>query len=499
MLAKFGKNVTPTVSRARYSSKGFQGVNAVTDTGTKSLDFCCYGYNIKIIDGVLETGVGIDSASYEVGGNTVSIGTLATRAQQVYKMHWFPHKDSDGANADELLTYGSGQTLYAHPLLSQGTHTQISLTHGTVPEIEFVNYYRNGKNRAYAYLGSGGLIEYDGTTSVTYQDVPGLYSVCMLGDRVFGVDYEDRNTIWYSSALKPEEFKDASDSGKFSLMDEGGAIRKLVAYDNALYVFRDFMINKVTIYGGPENYAVKKVYSSGDRIYGDTVATNGHMLTFIAGDKLYMLDASGLTIGYEGVTALANNFQNAVGALSGEKYFLSVKLKTRGELIGDEATAQYGMSRNGIIIINLYSKAVTVFRGADVKQLLPIYSPDLKIILLAFGNQERSTTYGALTNDGCFYGSVLPKLWLSPTMTLGDLTRVKRVRRMHVRSAGDISVTLRMGGVDAKRYVYGNARTQDVIFNESVGDDLSVKIESNAATLYVEPFELTLDLYRRYV
>lgn len=498
MLGYIKSPKTPQVSHASYKFKGFVGVDASTPGCTSSLEYCSYGYNFMLSLGVMKAGIGIDKATYTIDGEEIKITDLSTRSQRILRGHWFPHKDPEtDEEVDELLTYGNAHTLYSHPLLKSGSYTPISVKHGTVPEIEFVNYYTGGSNKALCYLGSGGLIVYDGTSSVSFDDVPGFCSVCMVYDRVFGVDYEDRNKIHFSAQFSPEKFSEEDGGGYISLMDEGGKILKIVSYANAIYVFREYAVNKISVYGSPSDYVVSKLLSTGDRIVGGSVATDGSQLVFIAGNKMYVYNVDGLKTCHEGMMALVEDFTNAVSVLSAGQYFLSVKLKTEGEKIGDEANGD-AVTRNGILVIDvLTGKSFGVFRGTDVAEFIPIYSTKLRAILVAFGN-SRSTGYGIITDDGMFMGETLPKLWRSPTVNIGSAEKVKRLRRIYVKSYGNAKITVTMSGVAYKQYVFGSPRGSIVIFNDAIGEDVSIEISSEAPEFHIEPPELVFDLNRRY-
>lgn len=498
MLAIFNDRKTPPISRARYSIKGFNGVDAHTPECVSNLEYCSYGYNFRLNMGVLTQGIGVAQPTYTIDGQSVSIKPLSTWTQRILKAHWFPHKGSGGEPKDELITYGNGYTLFAHPLYTpNGSHSTISVKHGTVPEIEFINYAINNQEKLLIYLGSGGLVVYDGTSSVSYDDVPGMSSVCMIYDRIFGVDYNDRSKIRFSALLSPHDFTESGGGGYISLMDDGGQIRKVVGFQNALYVFRDYAVNKISVYGSPSDYRVSKLISTGERIYGGTVATDGNSLVFIAGDKLYIYNADGLKVRFHGVTALVEDFTNAVSALSGGQYMLSAKLKTKGEKIADENSVT-PLVRNGMISFSVYNDdVVDVFRGTDIAGFIPVFGDKLKAVFITFGN-SRSDTYGMLTVDGCFMGTPLPKLWRSPTVNISDLGRVKRLRKMYVRSDGDIKITATMSGKSVIRAAYGRPQHSTVVFDDAIGEDLSLEIYSTLSTFRVEPPELVFDLNRRY-
>ncbi len=499
MLGYIKSPKTPQVSHASYKFKGFVGIDASTPGCTSSLEYCSYGYNFTLSLGVMREGIGIDEAKYTVNGEEIEITDLSTRSQRILRGHWFPHKDPEtDEEIDEILTYGNAHTLYAHPLLKSGTYKQVSVKHGTVPGIEFVNYYTGGSNKALCYLGSGGLIVYDGTSSVSYDDVPGFCSVCMVYDRVFGVDYEDRNKIHFSAQFSPEKFSEEDGGGYISLMDEGGKILKIVSYSNAIYVFREYAVNKISVYGSPSDYVVSKLFSSGDRIAGGSVATDGNRLVFIAGKKLYVYDIDGLKTCFEGVMALVEDSTDAVSMLSAGRYFLSVKLKTEGEKIGDEASDD-AVTRNGILVIDvLTGKYFGVFRGTDVAEFIPVYCTKFRAIFVVFGN-SRSTGYGIITDDGMFMGETLPKLWRSPTVCIGSAEKVKRLRRIYIKSYGNAKITVTMSGTPYQKYVFGSPRCSIVIFKDAIGEDISMEISSEAPAFHFEPPELVFDLNRRYV
>ena len=116
--------------------------------------------------------------------------------------------------------------------------------------------------------------------------------------------------------------------------------------------------------------------------------------------------------------------------------------------------------------------------------------------LLVYFNNARSAYIGMLDWSGKLYGNKLDKLFVSPTSNVGDLTRLKALRRIFVMSKYDFNLTIKQGDMVSEKLVSGNNSPTETAFS-TVGDEISYRIKTND-DLMISELQFSFDLVRRY-
>ena len=498
MMIVFRRDNTPQVSRYNYKINSFDGIDAKTDNSRLPLSIGSYGYNISIENGVLKTGMGVEQAVLKDSQGAMRVlpdlsNVLKTiKGLYVYRAYDYDYNLKD----DRIIVRASDGKFYQVGLYEGSTFTEIEGLKSDSDDVTCINYYMDGKDAFLVYTGDGGVFHYVPGKLTKHENAPAMKSACMHYDRVFGVDSKDYNKIHFSAPLVPTDFSVENGGGSISLMDDGGKINKVISFKDYVFVFRDYAVHRLTAYTVPSEYSIAKVFSSGEKINADTVAVADNYLIFLCGNSLYKFDGYTLTKVYEGMSSLIDSSEYAVGVTFKGKYYLSVRMKKEGdEKIGDEI--EFSTPKNNAVFCfdTLFSDNVAIMRGVDIRGFVPLVLGDY-VELMVYFNNARASHIGIVNWSGKLYGKNLDKLFVSPFSNVGDLTRLKALRRIFVMSKYDFTLTIRQGDTTSEKRIFGNVSPTETAFS-TVGDEISYRIKTNE-DLMISELQFSFDLVRRY-
>lgn len=247
-----------------------------------------------------------------------------------------------------------------------------------------------------------------GYSPYTITDVPVITSMCMNDGVLFCTLQEPAFKIWYATNLDVENVGNIDKfSGYISLDDDLGYARKILTFDENVYIFRDYGISKVNFSKNSATFS--QIYHSNTLIFSDTISACGKCILFVTRDGLYSFNGvsvSKLKIDiFNGVDFLNSRF--ACASL-GDEYFLSARINfDDGEKIMCE-NGEY--VNNALIIINAENMTHQVIRGVDVGSLLAVKTEVFEKVLVTF-NSVYNMKIGEIVNDAICFDDELPKIW----------------------------------------------------------------------------------------
>lgn len=65
------------------------------------------------------------------------------------------------------------------------------------------------------------------------------------------------------------------------MIDERGALNRVISYLNYVYVFRDYGISRITAFGAQTDFSVSNLFVSSGKIYPRSVALCGDSVIFL--------------------------------------------------------------------------------------------------------------------------------------------------------------------------------------------------------------------------
>ncbi len=266
---------------------------------------------------------------------------------------------------------------------------------------------------------------------ITYDNIPKFLSGCWHGTYFFLVTTGDKNQLVYST----ETIANWNDNNKFDvdLPDIRGGLKFVISFHDDLYIFRDYGIIKLSLYGDSEKkFDIQNIYYSSSYIYPSSIAKNGDYIIFATQDGIYTFDGANVNkvdLPFEDKFISTRNSSITTASFQ-NKYFLACRID-----FGDEE--QVGIEsgtyeNNAVIIYDIETKEKSIMRGIDVRQFCVVNTPQFQKLCAIFRG-EKKAIIGELTKDGAFFGSQLKKVWHSPWTDFGYADSLKKIKAVTLK------------------------------------------------------------------
>ncbi len=246
------------------------------------------------------------------------------------------------------------------------------------------------------------------------EDVPIITSMCMNDEVLFCTIKNPAFKIWYATNLDAENVGQVSaESGYISLEDDLGYSRKILTFNEDIYVFRDYGISKINYI--KNDITVSQIYLSNTQIYTDTVSICGNVIMFMTKDGIYSFNGVKVTKTDVDIRSLLPNTNEHTAASSlGQKYYLALRLNFNDNKSILCETVDY--VNNALVIIDVTDYSYEIIRGVDIKSLLPVKTELFEKMLVTFNTMNTSKLGQIVDTSSCFDAS-LPKYWESSDLT----------------------------------------------------------------------------------
>ncbi len=348
-------------------------------------------------------------------------------------------------------------------------------------EVSAVNYRYNDENLFIIASPNYEMLIIENSTPFVYRDAPHFTCVTSHNGRVFGAINQKARQVWYSSFLNPLDWKeDGENSGYIELGEEVGDIIKLESFLNYLFIFCENGIYRLTAYGDPNEFVLKKVFSDTGYIYKHSIVQCADKIIFLAEEGLYQFDGySSVRIGKELPPIFNKHIVSA--CYLNDVYYLTCNLVPNGT-----ATPQ----NDTLVCYTVSNGEFGMISGVSVKGLKTIKSYHLQEAICFF-NGENKNKIGQVAKSGGIFSSPTSKLYQSPVNTL-DSGKIKVVRDVSILTKHPLTLTITL---DGERYDYpleGRSTPQTVIV-ERGGKVVGFELASSDANAYVEPFVATVE------
>lgn len=271
----------------------------------------------------------------------------------------------------------------------------------------------------------------------TIEDVPIITSMCMNDGVLFCTIKEPAFKVWYATDLNAENVGNISkNSGYISLEDELGYARKIVTFNEDVYVFRDYGISKINYI--KKEISVSQIYLSNTKIYTNTVCVVGNSILFMTKDGLYSFNGvkvSKTKVDFLNSLTVENN--GAVASSLGEKYYLALKLNFDDD---KQVLCEQGDYVNNVVIaVDTINFGYEIIRGVDVKTLLPVKTEMFEKMLVVFNSQHKNIIGEIVDVPKCVEEN-LPKFWLGENIV--DTTNTKLFTKLSVMADAGVKFSV---------------------------------------------------------
>lgn len=327
-----------------------------------------------------------------------------------YFKQYFPKSAS---TTHRLLIYGDNQKVYINQMLDD-SFDLFWLYNLTFESAPITLAFKKDDDDAIILASNNQMkIWLTGYSPYTINNTPIITSMCMNDGVLFCTIKEPAFKVWYASDLDAENVGNISNnSGFVSLEDELGYARKIVTFNEDVYVFRDYGISKINYV--KKDVSVSQVYSSNTRIYTNTVSVCGNSILFMTKEGLYSYNGvkvSKTNVNLSNMITLGNDC--AVAASLGEKYYLALKLNfdDNNKILCE----QNNCINNALVIVDTKDFSFEIIRGVDIKSLLPVKTEIFEKMLIVF-NSGHKEQIGEVIETSKIVNESLPKFWASSNM-----------------------------------------------------------------------------------
>lgn len=477
------------VTRYSYPINIFSGIDALSDENALPLSYCSYCYNVGFRNGALTNGIGISKA--EINGNLLpNVGIMGKVIKKCYIYYRYDYINR--VRDDRIVAMLDDGYIYTTKLDGGNSFEKSDMVFPTTVA-SALNYHYNGEDVLLIFSSAGGMYIYNGTTSTYYQGVPAFSSVCLHYERVYGT-VEGENRVYFSDDLDPTNWQTSiTEGGYITFPDEGGIVKKVVSFNDYVFIFRENAIHRLTAYTDLTEFKLTKIFSTYNKIYPDTLAICSDRIVFLMEDGLYSFDGYTPHKIYSEIFPLIDSKEYSIGCYFNYKYYLATTIKNLDEqCVGDEELCN--MKNNGMIIFDFDLKNVSIFRGGDIGNFMPVNVGNICELLVGFNNY-RCNYLGKIDESGKLFDMPLKKLWQGPFSNLSQLAKDKILRKIFLLAYYPLTITV---NTDKKTSVEisASSKIQMIPINQKA-ESVSISISTESDKVYLNSMLFEFDLMRR--
>lgn len=429
---------------------------------------------------VLSNSWGVKEASFPKWLNDSTEYTLNIEGSDLTKINgvtyfkqYFPRS---GNTQHRILLYGDDNKEYINQLFSgdRGLHWLYLLTFNSAPIT--LAFKQDGEDAIILTSKDKMVIWKTGYSPYDIENVPIITSMCMNDGVLFCTIKEPAFKIWYATNLDVENIGNIdSNSGYISLEDDLGSARKIVCFNQDVYVFRDYGITKINYI--KNNISVSPVFQSNTKIFTETVSVCENAIMFMTVEGLYQFNGVKVTRSSVDIAEmLPIENDNACASTLGNKYYLALRLNFND---GKQLLCETGnYVNNALIVVDLTDYSYQILRGVDIGTLLPVRTPVFEKMLVSFNSVHTAKLGEICTTSKCF-DAALPKYWASNELFDMPITRL--FTKLKVVADKDVKFNLKYGNKSTSftTYTSGNNEFCFKICAENLKLEIS-SIEANA-------------------
>ena len=268
-------------------------------------------------------------------------------------------------------------------------------------------------------------------------DAPIITSMCYYDEILFCTIVEPGYKVWYSTDFSAENVGDISATSDYiSLDDDLGYARKIINFDENVYVFRDYGITKISHFN--KKFSTSTTYVTNTQILSNTISVCGNQVLFMTRDGLYTFNGIKVTRANIDIDEMLTGLTGSEVASSlGNKYYLSLRLNFNDD---KQILCEQGdYVNNAVIVINIDDFSYQIIRGVDIGSFFACKTEYFESMLVTF-NSVHQDKVGQIVNYSKCFDENLPKYWCSGL--LSDNYNRKLMTRLTVLADKDVKFNL---------------------------------------------------------
>jgi hypothetical protein len=414
-------------------------------------------YNYNLSDGTLKTGLGMKRAVMYDASDGMAEYALPNRAAEI--MQLFIYKRFDlvtGLPDDRVVTRDANGYFYEVKLYKNAAATRI-VAPRTMEYMDFLNYRFEGQDTLLLSLDSG-LYIYNGTsaTPAIIGSAPLVKSICLHSGRIYASLKGDSAAGWFSDTFDPFNWNVSLDEGGYiEFADGGGYVRRVVQFNDSVYIFRDYSVERLIAYGEQREFSVSNVCVLASKIIPDTIVHCGDFLTFMLRDGLYTFDGANMKKIFARVTDMIDKDGGLMRAcFHRNKYYLTAKANFgdgKSLMIETVTTAAY---KNALFEFDFNKGAVNIMRGVCINDVAAVNVVTTDKVFVCARHMPDGVYRGyifELNYSGDAYGTELPTFWESAYNASASPEEKKLLRKISFLTKYNTRLIV---NADGKKYGY---------------------------------------------
>ena len=461
----------------------------------------CYNFDFK--SGALVEGLGFEELTLprtkEYGSKESVFG--GTSDFKYYQVWHFKHYNKSVGRLDKVLArtdLGLGYILYVTIFSNHIVQSDIDFLGVSKTERLFTKTVRARNMDALIMSNNtdGTIIWTGESTYAKMPDMPKFVDLCYHKDKLFAIEHGERNYVRYSNKLDvadwTAEYKE--DDFKLELNDSRGTINKLISCFGYLFCIRDFGITKLTTYENSDQINTQHVFTSGSKIFENTVCDCGDKVVLLTKDGLFKFTSSScekINTNLNELLAKITSVEHTMATFRTGIYYLATKIDFNdNKKIGCENLDNY--VNNVLIAFNVNDNTYSITRGIDIIDINTLQAESMDKVGMCFGSEYESYV-GQITTGGKFFNNNAHKYWCSPLTDLGYSNKMKYVKNISLLSKYDCTLTV----FTEKNQKTFKIKGKDVITKLPVnlrGKQIGVRIEADTAKAYISNMNLEINL-----
>ena len=405
---------------------------------------CKNFYNLSYGDGALKTGLGF--RDLQVPSNTTNLEdchsfNFASKMDEIDGI-WMQRTYSNAFKEYSyvLLLIDSENKIWKADLIDDfdGYFSVRSQMLESYPTFQCV--YRIDNEDGIAFFSNELMLYLTSNSEGYYANVPAMISCVVHYDKFFGVTNKNRNTLIYTSNLNLKEWQE-EESSAIEFLDNRGMFTKLVAFNDYVYLFREYGITKISLYSAKNDFSFTHLYTSSSKIYENSVCVCGDLVFFATRDGLFTFNGNSVNKidkDFSGLLEKLDNTNCSSACLDG-KYYLATKCNfSDGEKVGCEA----GEFVNNVLFeIDINDFSLDVLRGVDIRKVLAVDNPFMSKLCACFYGQNKQRV-GELIKSGQTFETANEKCWKSFKTDLGFCGKRKKIKEIFLTTLFDCEVEI---------------------------------------------------------
>ena len=435
-------------------------------------------YNFITESGALKTGYGFEELKMPTSRTELDNETdIVFRGEEIYSIWSMKWYDSQNDRNNYYLFYYNDEGYICYDNLFNIRYASYVVLNDFT-EVPYALYYRIDGEDLLLFFGEGEnlLVVSDGEEN-TISSAPIIKSCCSHYGKLFAITASPDSQLVYSEDVDVTSWTDEK-TKNLDFTDERGCLNKIISFNDYVYVFRDYGITQLSIYGSDEEFSISHLYLSDSYIYPNTITQSGDNVYFLERNSLKYFNGSSVRELKLDCKNLLSKTQPSPQATCFEgKIYLACRCNYGDdETVGCESYSG-GYINNTLLVYDIENERVEILRGVDINKLLPLNNP-LKSKLIACFNNEHIGKIGEITHDGKIFGNAIPALWQSVKTDLGYHGKKKRIKYFTIKTEAEAVVTLSSEKMTKQFQINGKDYIQKIP-TFVLGNEFSVKITSS--------------------